>query len=311
MVAEADESDGSFLHLPATFGIITNIDNDHLDHFGSLDAIESSFVEFVNQLPFYGLAAVCADDPIVKKCLPRFTKPVVTYGFSKENDYYAQNVKVAGIGSSFELFRHGEELLGSIELGVPGRHNVLNSVAAAAIVLRIGEPFESIRAGLMSYAGVRRRFDIRWKNESTQQLIVDDYGHHPTEVLATLAAAKSYWPGRIVTVFQPHRYSRTLHCRDLFAGAFQDSDVVLLTDIYAAGEEPITGVSAKALAEMMQKNCAQGKQIIYVGDLEEAKKKILTDFRTGDLVLCMGAGSITRLPDQLIEHLGLKSDEVV
>jgi len=302
VVAEADESDGSFLHLPATYGIVTNIDNDHLDHFGSLAAVEDAFVHFVGKLPFYGVAAVCADDPGVRRCLDRFTKPVVTYGFSKEWDFHAKSVETKGGGSKYLLSTLAGDL-GWIELDVPGRHNVLNSLAAAAIATRLEIPFEAIRLGLSEFKGVKRRFEVRWQNRENKQIIIDDYGHHPTEIAATLAAARSYWPGRIITVFQPHRYSRTVHCREGFLSAFQNSDVVLITDIYAAGEEPIAGVDAATLSKDIARVKTHSQEIQYAGDLQAAKMAVMSRFAKGDLVLCLGAGSITKLPDQLIAAL--------
>ena len=302
VVAEADESDGSFLHLPATFGVVTNIDNDHLDHFGSLTAIEDAFISFVGKLPFYGLAAVCGDDSGVKRCLPRWNKPVVTYGFGPDNDYIAAEVRPTGFGSHFEVHHRGQ-LLGSVQLNVPGNHNVLNAMASAVIALRLEVPFETVAAGLEIFGGVKRRFEIRWRDDSRKQVIVDDYGHHPTEILATLSAAKSYWPGRIVVVFQPHRYSRTLNCRDGFMTAFRDADVVMITDIYSAGEEPIEGVSAESLVQDIQRVALPRQEIQYVGDLEHAKAAVLMAFQPGDLVLCFGAGSITQLPGRLVDAL--------
>ena len=302
VVAEADESDGSFLHLPATFGVVTNIDNDHLDHFGSLTAIEDAFVSFVGKLPFYGLAAVCGDDAGVKRCLPRFSKPVVAYGFGLENDYVASNVRATGFGSSFEIRLRGENL-GLIQLNVPGTHNVLNALAAAVLALRLEVPFDRISEGLALFAGVKRRFEIRWRDDSRNQVIVDDYCHHPTEILATLQAAKSYWPGRIVAIFQPHRFSRTLNCRDGFMTSFRDADCVMVTDIYAAGEDPIEGVTAESLVQDIRRVALPTQKIRYVGDLEGAKTAMLESFQPGDLVICMGAGTITQLPGRIMESL--------
>ena len=299
--AEADESDGSFLHLPATYGIITNIDNDHLDHFGSLTAIENAFVEFVGKLPFYGVVAVCAEDAGVKRCLSRFTKPVLTYGFSSDCDFYATDIELKGFGSSFRVHAKGCEL-GWVELKVPGRHNVLNALAVFALATKLEIPFARVLEGLKSFCGVKRRFEIRWESDDKKQMILDDYGHHPTEIAATLAAAKASWPGRIITVFQPHRYSRTVHCKDGFLSAFHQSDVVLMTDIYAAGEEPIEGVTAEALVKDIRRVSQPAQEIEYVGDLESARKAVLSRMKSGDLVICLGAGSITRLPDQLQAH---------
>jgi UDP-N-acetylmuramate--alanine ligase len=307
VVAEADESDGSFLHLPAAFAAVTNIDNDHLDHFGSLAEIENAFVDFLAKLPFYGRAVLCAEDPGIRRVLARVTKPFTTYGFAEEWDYSARAVKVEGMGSSFQIYARAQgRVLGEIRLHVPGDHNVLNALAAAVLALEMGLEFARVTEGLAEFRGVKRRFEVRWRDEAARQAIVDDYGHHPTEVAATLAAARAFWPGRIVTVFQPHRYSRTLHCHDGFLTAFRHSDRVLITDIYAAGEDPIEGVSAQALAEAVQRVAPQGQGVQYAGSLENACREVVRALLPGDLVLCLGAGTITRLPDQLIAALGVE-----
>lgn len=307
VIAEADESDGSFLHLPAAYGVITNIDNDHLDHYGSITKVEDAFVEFVGKLPFYGAAAVCGDDPGVKRCMSRFTKPVLTYGMSEDANFFARDVKTQGAGSDFEVMARGmsgaSRPMGRVILNVPGRHNVLNALAVIALATQMDLPFDKIAKGLGEYRGVKRRFEVRWKDEARNRLIVDDYGHHPTEIAATLAAARSFWPGRIVVIFQPHRYSRTLHCRDGFLSAFRNADVVCITDIYAAGEEPIEGVTAEALVQDIRGTLVAGQEVKHVKDLETAKNEILSRFSDGDLVLCMGAGTITKLPDQLMEGI--------
>jgi UDP-N-acetylmuramate--alanine ligase len=305
VVAEADESDGSFLHLPATFGVITNIDNDHLDHFGSQEGVDEAFIRFVGKLPFYGLAAVCGDDPGVRRCLARFHKPVTTYGFGEECEFSARDLRIDRLGTDFGVWRRpaadaGAERLGEIRLRVPGKHNALNALAATVISLRLGIGFDTIRQGLSAFGGVKRRFEIRWQDQALGQAIVDDYGHHPTEIVATLGAARQFWPGRIITVFQPHRYSRTLHCEAGFLQAFAGTDVLLVTDIYSAGEDPIEGVSAEALSRKISL-AAPGLRVEHVGCLESARSRVLSEMRPGDLVLCLGAGSITRLPDQLVQ----------
>jgi len=304
VVAEADESDGSFLHLPATYGVVTNIDNDHLDHFGNLSAIEDAFVGFVGKLPFYGLAAVCGDDPGVKRCMSRWTKPFMTYGFSEEWNLYATDVQCQGIGSRFQVYsREGvsnqPKSLGQVSLSVPGKHNVLNALASISVAQSLNVPFETIVSGLSQFRGVKRRFEIRWQDENRKRAIVDDYGHHPTEITATLAAARNFWPGRIISVFQPHRYTRTLHCRDGFLSAFHQSDVIVVTDIYAAGEDPIPGVDSPSLVEDISKVLSPHQKAIYSGDLAATFEQLKGLFADGDLILCLGAGSITRLPDQL------------
>ena len=330
VVAEADESDGSFLHLPATYGIVTNIDADHLDHFGNLEAIESVFIDFISKLPFYGVAAVCGEDEGVKRCLQRWTKPFVTYGFSDEWDVYAQEIQYHRIGSEFTVYLKEDKTktpLGIVRLAVPGKHNVLNALAAVSIALHLEIPFETIARGLLEFRGVKRRFDIRWQNPdgmgalpttgvaaaslgnatpgvlpgTVPGAIIDDYAHHPTEILATLAAVRNFWPGRIVSVFQPHRYTRTQNCKDLFSTAFALSDVVAITDIYAGGEEPIPGIDSHFLVTEMKLRARPDQEIFEVGNLVSARKKINEFFQPGDLILCLGAGNITRLADQLTE----------
>ncbi|MGE0616539.1 MAG: UDP-N-acetylmuramate--L-alanine ligase, partial [Bacteriovoracia bacterium] len=295
LVAEADESDGSFLHLPATYAVVTNIDNDHLDHYGSLEQIDHAFVEFVGKLPFYGLAAVCLDDPGVRRCLSRWTKPVRTYGFSEQAEFFAREVKLKPLGSVFNVYRGGDKL-GEVELNVPGKHNILNALATIVISVALDVPFAKIAAGLKEYRGVDRRFEIIWQDEKSRRAIIEDYGHHPSEISATLDAARIFWTGRIIAVFQPHRYSRTLHCKDGFLSAFRQSDVVLVSDIYGAGEDPIEGVTAQGLVEEMKAKALANQTFEYAGDLDRACEMVKTLARPGDLILCMGAGSITKLP---------------
>lgn len=302
VVTEADESDGSFLQLPAIWGVITNIDNDHLDHYGSIQDIESAFVQFVSQLPFYGAAAVCLDDPGVKRCLTRLTKPVLTYGASGDADYRMMDWTPLEMGSRFQVFER-TQLLGSFETQVPGKHNALNALAAITLCRELGLSIEQIQKGLFAFKGVKRRFEIRWRSPSQRQVIVDDYGHHPTEISSTLTAARSFWKGRIKVVFQPHRYTRTLHCHDGFLSAFHHADQIILTEIYSAGEDPIEGISGETLARDISEVLNVGQTLQFAPDLEQAKQLILADFHDGDLLICMGAGSITRLPGQIISKL--------
>ncbi len=318
VVAEADESDGSFLHLPATFGVVTNVDNDHLDHFGNIQRVEDAFVEFVAKLPFYGVAAVCGEDPGVCRILGRLTKPAVTYGLSERWDLWGSKVEPEGMGTRFEVHWRDatgkRERLGGAVIHVPGVHNVLNALASIAIGRALGLSFASSVEGLASFRGVKRRFEIRWQDNARRMAVVDDYGHHPTEIAATLAAARSVWvePGgsrltrRVLVAFQPHRFTRTLHCRDGFMSAFRDADRVWISDIYAAGEEPIDGVSAQGLADDLARTAVAGQDIVYSGSLEETRDRLLQVAKDGDLVLCLGAGSITRLPDQLAVALAAR-----
>jgi UDP-N-acetylmuramate--alanine ligase len=303
VIAEADESDGSFLHLPATFGVVTNIDNDHLDYFGSLEAIDDAFVGFVGKLPFYGAAAVCAEDGGVRRCMQRWTKPFLTYGLSPEWDYSAEQIEFNGLSSHFKVFKSGRVCLGAVHLLVPGKHNILNALAAVTIAQQIGIPFHEVSSALSQFKGVKRRFEVRWQDRTTNRVIIDDYGHHPTEIQATLEAVRRYWSGRVITVFQPHRFSRTLHCKQGFLSAFIQSDLIFVTDIYSAGEEPIAHVSAESLVSELKGCQLSGQEFIYSGDLLNTQHLLEERFQEGDLVICLGAGSITRLPELLIKNL--------
>ncbi len=309
VVAEADESDGSFLHLPATYGVVTNIDNDHLDHFKSLDKVEEAFLGFVGKLPFYGLAAVCGEDPGVQRCLSRWTKPIRTYGLSSQWDVYADEIELKGLGSTFVVFARESgstdphQKLGTLEVNVPGRHNVLNALATWVIAESIGLTFAEVKKGIAEFRGVKRRFEVRWKDPVRNIVIVDDYGHHPTEITATLGSARSYWSGRVITVFQPHRFSRTLHCYDGFLKSLQLSDSVVLTDIYSAGEDPIEGVTAERLVKDLKELTRDQLPAVYAKDLDACVKAVMDQIQPGDMLLCMGAGTITRLPEKLQEAL--------
>jgi len=310
VVAEADESDGSFTHLPATLAVVTNIDNDHLDHYGNLAGIEGAFIDFVSKLPFYGTAVVCGDDLGVKRCLSRFTKPVVTYGRASDHDYWATDVVSIGMGSRFSVRKRVDstgayDVLGTIEVPIPGEHNVLNALACVVVCLKLGIPFEKIQSGIATFRGVKRRFDIRYRDDRKGIVVVDDYGHHPTEIAATLSAARQFWPkpGRILVIFQPHRYSRTLHCRDGFKSSFRVADSVFLTDIYSAGESPIDGVNSESLVEDIRQSASEEQFIALTPTLQQASEAVFKAIQPGDLVLCMGAGSITRLADELAGEL--------
>lgn len=307
VVAEADESDGSFLKLPATFAAVTNIDNDHLDYYRDIASIDHAFVEFVSSLPFYGCALVCGDDLGVKRCLSRFRKPFLTYGFDTSNDYFASEITLDDLGSEFMLNKRAEDgtskKLGRVRLSVPGRHNVLNAMAAIGIAIEAGIDFKVAAREITEYRGVKRRFEIKFRDQKRSMAIIDDYGHHPAEIQATLAAARIFWKGKIRVIFQPHRYSRTLHCREGFRSAFKDCDEVWLTDIYPAGEAPIEGVHSSFLVQEIQSIEGKDKPVRYIPTLNEVKTKIVDEIQNGDLVICMGAGSITRLADELVEAL--------
>ncbi len=298
VVAEADESDGSFLKLPSTFSIITNIDNDHLDHYKNFEAIEDAFVAFVSQIPFYGSAIVCIDDPVIKKNIARFTKPTVTYGLAADSEYRAQNLRPTPWGTCFEVLHEGR-LLGEVELKIPGQHNVLNAMAVIALGQKLELSFESIKAGLESFTGVNRRLQTRYMDSQKDIQVIDDYGHHPTEIKATLSAIReAKAKKRILILFQPHRYSRTLHCFEDFKNCFTDADEVWVTDIYAAGESPIDGIHSELLVKSLEHPRAH-----YGATLLEAEKSVLKALRKGDVLVCMGAGSITQSAIRISEQL--------
>ena len=300
LVAEADESDGSFLKLSPTIAVVTTVDAEHLDHYADLDAIRQAFLQFVNKVPFYGAAVVCLDEPNIQGMIPEIEKRVITYGLESGAEVTARRLLFSGLHSQFEVLHRGH-VLGPASLQAPGRHNVLNSLAAVAVGLDLEVPFERIQTALAGFAGVQRRFQIR--GEAQGVLVVDDYGHHPAEVRATLAAAKAGFDRRVVTVFQPHRYSRTHHLRREFLTAFYQSDVLIVMDIYAAGEAPIPGVHARDLAEGI---AAHGhREVVYMdGDREGIVQYLCESTRPGDLVLTLGAGDVGQLGMEFLARLG-------
>jgi UDP-N-acetylmuramate--alanine ligase len=300
LVAEADESDGSFLKLSPTIAVVTTIDAEHLDHYGDLDAIRAAFLAFVNKVPFYGAAVLCLDQPNIQQMIPEVEKRVITYGLEASADLTARRLEFAGATARFEVMRRGRAL-GTAALQVPGRHNVLNALAAVAVGLDLDMPFDAIQRALAGFTGVQRRFQIR--GEARGVLVVDDYGHHPAEIRATLAAAKAGYDRRVLTVFQPHRYSRTQHLRQEFLTAFNQSDVLVVMDIYGAGEAPIPGVHARDLAEGI---AAHGhREVHYMnGDRAAIVDFLCESTRSGDLVLTLGAGDVSALGAEVLARLG-------
>ncbi|MCU0331732.1 MAG: UDP-N-acetylmuramate--L-alanine ligase [Candidatus Kapabacteria bacterium] len=288
VVLEADEYDRSFLSLLPTIAIITNVEADHLDIYTDLDDIKGAFTEFANKVPFYGVTAVCLDDPGVRTILPALKKKVSTYGLSKQCDTRAVDVHIAERVTTFELHHHGTAL-GTITLNVPGDHNIRNALAAISVGLQLGIPFATIAAALAEFGGVYRRFEIKGTTP-TDVLVVDDYAHHPTEIRTTLAAARRGWQRRIVAVFQPHTYSRTRDFADDFALSFDDADVLVLTDVYPAREEPIAGVDGAMLAD---KTRATGhRHVHYVQDKAALPEALAELLQPGDLLITMGAGDV-------------------
>ena len=308
LIAEADESDGSFLHLAPTVAVVTNIDAEHLDHYGSFDRLVSAFADFTNKVPFYGRAVLCIDHPTVRALLPRITKRYVTYGLAEDADYRAIDVRAAGLGTSFTALRKGQ-ILGRVELNMPGVHNVVNSLAVLAVSDFLGVPFATYREALGGFLGVGRRFTVRGRAALAAGgeaiTVVDDYGHHPAEIRATLAAARAGFPDRrIVVAFQPHRYTRTRDLLDDFAAAFGDAARVFVSDIYAAGEEPIAGISSATLVE---KIAATGHSAAhYVARRGEIAAQALAQLQPGDLFITLGAGDIWQSGDELLRLLSAK-----
>ncbi|MCC6746677.1 MAG: UDP-N-acetylmuramate--L-alanine ligase [Deltaproteobacteria bacterium] len=298
LVAEADESDGSFLSLTPTLAVVTNIDPEHMDHYGSLEHLKETFLAFVNKVPFYGLSVLCLDCENVQSLLPRVEKRHVTYGGRPQADYSLQDVEVRGFTTSFRPVRRGK--VGErVTLQMVGRHNVLNALAALAIADELEIPLDAAAKALSSFGGVQRRFTVR--GEVGGVTVVDDYGHHPTEIKATLSGAREAFGRRVVAVFQPHRYSRVQHLFDQFATAFYDAEVVLVSPIYAAGEEPLDGITGDRLAEAIR---AHGHHdVTFAASREELQAALGGRVRAGDLVVTLGAGDIWQVGETLLREL--------
>ena len=298
IVVEADEYDKSFLQIKPTIAIITNIEKEHMDCYEDLDDLLSSFVQFANSVPFYGALIACIDSPEVQNILPQVKRPVITYGLSLQAEISAKNIRFNEGETFFSLYRNNKKV-GEVTLNVPGKHNVLNSLAAAAIGFEMGLNIESIIKGLKSYGGVRRRFEI--KGIINDIMVVDDYAHHPTEVSATLQAARDGWDRRIIAVFQPHLFSRTKDFYKEFAAAFMDSDVLIITDIYPAREVPIKGINGE-LVYNSAKSIGH-KDVHYVPKLEDIELCLDGVVKSNDMVITIGAGTIWRYGQAYFDHL--------
>ena len=299
LVAEADESDGSFLKLSPKVAVVTNIDAEHLDHFGDLARLRGAFCDFLNRVPFYGASILCVEDPHCREVLPQLTRRTLTYGIEQPADLSATDIRLHGRESAYTAHFQGKKL-GSVRLRVPGTHNILNSLAALAVGQDLELPFRTITASLADFQGAERRFQIL--GEIGGILVVDDYAHHPTEIRATLAAARAGWPDRRrVVVFQPHRYSRVQALAGEFHRCFTDADLLIVTDIYPAGEDPIPGVEAESLVEGIR---ATGHpRVEFLPDLETIPERLLKCTASGDLVLTLGAGTVGRVAAGLAERL--------
>jgi UDP-N-acetylmuramate--alanine ligase len=295
LVAEADESDGSFLKLTPTIAIVTNIDREHLDHYANLAEIQSAFVQFVNKVPFYGAAVLCLDDPNIQALIPQVERRIVTYGTSSQADLVASHIEYREFGTSCQVRYRGNPL-GVLQLRVPGEHGILNALAAIATGLELEIPFEKIASALSSFQNADRRFQIKGKKGNI--LVVDDYGHHPTEIVATLSAARRACDRRIVTVFQPHRYTRTQALEEDFGRAFYQADVLLVLPIYAAGEQPIPGVSAERVVAQIKK--FGHRDATYVCDFAQAQQILKEKLQDGDLLLTLGAGDVWKIGEEFL-----------
>jgi UDP-N-acetylmuramate--alanine ligase len=300
MVVEADESDRSFLMLTPTIAVVTNIDREHMDYYNDMDDVRMCFTNFVNSVPFYGSSVLCLDDPNVQAIIPHIERRRLTYGLSAQADVSAHGIRYNNsFGSTFSVWR-GVDVIGEVSLQVPGAHNVYNSLAAIAVALELDVPFAQIADALSEFVGAARRFQL--KGEVDDILVIEDYGHHPTEIRVTLAAAKIGSGGRrLVVLFQPHRYSRTHDLMQEFARSFNNADTLFITDIYAASEDPIEGVTAESLTNAIKR--FGHKDVRYVGRLEDAAAALRDHVQPGDLVLTMGAGTVNRVSDQLLELL--------
>ncbi len=299
LVAEADESDRSFLKLSPTIAVITNIDREHLDQYRDLADIQSAFTVFANKVPFYGAVVLCLDDPNIQAILPDIARRTLTYGTSVQADLVASRLQLTATGSAC-LVRCRDQILGELRLRVPGRHSVLNSLAAIGVGLELDLPFEQIRSALEEFQGVERRFQLKGKVDDT--VVYDDYGHHPTEIAATLNAAALCEDRRLVVVFQPHRYTRTQHLLEEFPQAFHQAELLILTEIYPAGEAPIPGITGQMLAETIKKH--GHRQVRFAENLAAALEILDREVRPGDLVLTLGAGDVYKVGESFLKRRG-------
>jgi UDP-N-acetylmuramate--alanine ligase len=299
LVAEADESDGSFLRLSPTLAVATTIDEEHLDHYSDIDSIKAAFVEFLNKVPFYGAAIVCLDEENIQSILPRVIRRIITYGFSQQADVRATDIAPDGQNVTFNVSLR-QSKLGSVLLRMPGKHNVANALAAVAVGLELDIPFASISEGIAEFTGISRRLEVR--GEAGGVLFVDDYAHHPTEIAATLETVKSMWQRRVIAVFQPHRYSRTRALWERLGRSFYYADSVIVTSIYAAGEAPIPGVSAELVVSAALSS--GHRDLNYLPDREEVIDHLLNTLEPGDLVVTLGAGDVWKIGDEVIRRLG-------
>ncbi|MFZ0283828.1 MAG: UDP-N-acetylmuramate--L-alanine ligase [Terriglobales bacterium] len=308
LVAEADESDRSFLRLTPILSVVTNIDREHMDCYRNMGDVKRAFLEFMDRVPFYGMVVVCNDDPILRRLFPQIRRRMVTYGTRRGSDFHVspgKSVPITGDAAPINHFKvtYKSQSLGEFRIHVPGLHNVLNATAAIAVGIGLDIPPDQIRSGLETFRGVDRRFQLRGKTAGVS--VIDDYGHHPTEIRATLAAARQCGFRKIHVIFQPHRYTRTRDLMKEFATAFDDADSLLVLDIYAASEPPIEGITGENLAKHIEEEGE--RQARYIGSSSEAVEAAISAAREGDMILTLGAGSVSQLGPMILAQLGVRT----
>lgn len=299
LVAEADESDGSFLKLTPTIAVVTTIDAEHLDYYNNISEIKNAFLKFINKIPFYGSSVLCLDNEHIQSIIPYVDKRFITYGLTGQAEYIARDITFSGRTTKFTVLK-GQIRLGEVTLNLPGIHNVQNSLSAIAVGVELDMDFNSIKKGLEEFSGVQRRFQI--KGEVDGVLVVDDYGHHPAEIKATLSAAKRGWNKRLITVFQPHRYTRTRDLLKEFYTAFYDSDSLVITNIYPAGEKPLDGINAHLVYDGIRGH--GHRDIVFIDNKEEIVGYLSKKARDGDMVITLGAGDIWKVGEEFIRVKG-------
>lgn len=298
LVAEADESDGSFLKLPPTIAVVTNIDREHMDFYKDVEKIKETFLEFLNKVPFYGLSIICLDDQNLQSIIPRMEKRVMTYGCASQADLQARDIQLEGFATQFSVF-YQEKKLGRVKLHLPGIHNIYNALAAIGVGLELNLDFKVIKKALLEFKGIQRRFHLRGKKHGISW--IDDYAHHPTEIKMTLKAAKEISPRRVVALFQPHRYTRTRDLFEDFMTAFYDADVLIVSEIYAAGESPIAGIHAERFQEGLKEY--GHKDVTLIQDLEDAENYLMEFLEEGDFFLTLGAGDVWKAGENIMKRI--------
>lgn len=302
LVAEADESDGSFLKLSPTIAVVTNIDREHMDHYKDMDEVKATYLTFINKIPFYGCAILCLDHPNIQGLIPKITRRHITYGLTAQADFSARDIETTEMKTSFDVWRRGKNM-GRVMVKIPGEHNVYNALAAIAVAMELDIGFEQAKDSIANFSGVERRFHI--KGVANGITIVDDYGHHPVEIKATLKAAKDGWKQRVVAVFQPHRYSRTQDLFHEFLSAFNDADMLILTDIYAAGEEKIPGISSEILYNNIK--TYGHRDVVYIPDKKDIPDYLNKIAKPGDMVITLGAGDIWQVGEEIMQKMSGKA----